>query len=146
MQNILKSFHDASDHFNDLCLLIGSKFSHNFFSFTIVKILYSGILTVDHFRWVVDSRRAHVVHIFGVPYSCQPLSCDRFHCLPIDPFLNASPWIYVHRCCDEPMRIAYTRICQYCMMPIPHLMFIIIFVDPSTCGHGHSSSSSKDET
>lgn len=92
-----------------------------------------GVLTVDHFRWVVDNRRVRVAHIFGVLYSCQPLSCDQFHCLPIGPFLNASLSIYVHRCCDEPMRIVCIKIFQYCMMPIPHLAIAQIDCDLFIC-------------
>lgn len=92
-----------------------------------LKMKKCKILTVDHFRWVVDSRQVHVVHIFVVLYSCQLLSFAQFRCPPIDPSLNASLLIYVHRCCDEQKRIVYIKIFQYCMMPIPHL--VSVFVD-----------------
>lgn len=93
----------------------------------------SVVLTVDHFRWVFDSRRVRVVHIFGVLYSCQPLSCGQFRCPPIGPFLNASLSIYVHRCCDELMRIVYIRIFQYCMMPIPRLAIALWLICSFCC-------------
>lgn len=83
--------------------------------------IISIVLTVDHVRWVVDNMQARVAHTFDVPCNCQPLSFVRFRCPPNGPSSSASLSICARRCCDERKRIAYIKICQYCMMPIPHL-------------------------
>lgn len=87
----------------------------------IEKIKWTNWLTVDHVRWVDDSRQALAAHIFVVLCNCQLLSFVQFGCLPIGPILNVSPLICALRSICALRRIECIEKCQYCMMPIPQL-------------------------